>query len=73
MRTSEAIAFTEDELLELEMIVADEDPPAALVFLKRSVWKKIQKARGGRLKCHLNSGGIELVREYPQKNNTEDT
>jgi hypothetical protein len=72
MRTSEAIAFNETELLELEMIVADEDSQAALEFLKRSVWRKVQKARGGRLRCHLNSGGIEPVREYQQKINAEE-
>jgi len=67
MSSKEAIAFDEDELLELEMILIDEDAEAALDFLKRGVWKKIELARRGRLKSHLDAGQDDVVKEYHQQ------
>jgi len=64
MNPKEAIAFDADELLELEMILVDEDAKAALEFLKRAVWKKIQLTRQGRLKCHLDYGATDTVADF---------
>jgi hypothetical protein len=72
MATREAVAFDADELLELEMILVDEDTGAALEFLKRAVWQKIQRARRGRLKCHLDYGATDTVEEYHQDTKAED-
>ena len=66
MSPKEAIAFDSDELLELEMILVDEDAEAALQFLKRAVWKKLQLAQQGRLKCHLDYGATDTVADYQQ-------
>jgi hypothetical protein len=71
MATREAVAFDADELLELEMILVDEDPQAALAFLKRAVWQKIQRARRGRLKCHLDYSDEDTVAGYHQDNKPE--
>ena len=72
MTTREAIAFDADELLELEMILVDEDAGAAFEFLKRAVWQKIQRARHGRLKCHLDYSSEDTVAGYHQDNQAED-
>jgi len=71
MSTKEAVGFDEGELLELEMILVDGDAPAALEFLKRAVWNKIQRARHGRLKCHLDYSAEDPVKEYQRKTKTE--
>ncbi len=73
MATREAVAFDADELLELEMIMVDEDSQAALEFLKRAVWQKIQRARRGRLKSHLDYSAEDTVEGFHQDNKTEDT
>ena len=52
-----AIAFDEQELLELEEIITDRDQTEALKFLKRSVYNKIARGQQDRLKSHLDSGG----------------
>jgi len=67
MGTKEAIGFDEEELLELEMIIVDEDSVEVLEFLHRVVWKKIELARRGRLKSHLDSGSAEPVRTFEKK------
>ena len=72
MTTREAVAFDAGELLELEMILVDEDQGAALEFLKRSVWQKIQKARHGRLKCHLDYNKEDTAEAFYQDNHPED-
>jgi hypothetical protein len=72
MATREAVAFDADELLELEMILVDEDAGAAFEFLKRAVWQKIQRARRGRLKCHLDYSAEDTVEGFHQENKTED-
>ena len=64
MNPKEAIAFDSDELLELEMILVDEDTEAALEFLRRAVWKKIQLTRQGRLKCRLDYGATDTVADF---------
>ena len=64
MQTKEAVGFDQQELLELEMTLVDEDKEAAFEFLKRSVWKKLERLRQGRLKSHLDSGGQDPVEEY---------
>ena len=64
MGTKEAIGFDEEELLVLEMIIVDEDSVEALEFLHRVVWGKIDLARRGRLKSHLDSGSTDPVRTF---------
>ena len=66
MSTREAVGFDPEELLELEMILVDEDAEAALAFLKRAVWIKIQRARQGRLKSHLDQRETSPVEEFEQ-------
>jgi len=43
------IALTEEDLAELEQIVLDRDTEAALEYLKRVVWERVERARRGRL------------------------
>jgi hypothetical protein len=72
MTTREAVAFDADELLELEMILVDEDAGAAFEFLKHAVWQKIQRARRGRLKCHLDYSTEDTTETYHQDNPAGD-
>ena len=51
-----AIAFDEQELLELERVMLDRDEKGALSFLKKSVYDKIIRSQQGRLKSHLDTG-----------------
>lgn len=46
--TKAAVALEEEELLELARIVHDQDRDAALRFLKRSLYDKVQRSQ---LKC----------------------
>ena len=73
MSTKEAVGFEQEELLELEMILVDEDAQAALEFLKRAVWAKIQRARHGRLRCHLDYSAEDTVEEYHRTTKSEDS
>lgn len=57
-----AIAFDENELLQLERIVTDDDERGALIFLKKSVYDKITRSQQGRLKSHLDTGGDVVER-----------
>ena len=57
-----AIAFDENELLELERIITDRDEKEALRFLKKSVYDKIIRSQQGRLKSHLDTGGNPVER-----------
>ena len=52
-----AIAFDQEELLELEQIIIDQDEQEALKFLKESVYNKIVSSQQGRLKSHLDTSG----------------
>jgi len=57
-----AIAFDENELLELERIITDRDEKEALRFLKKAVYDKIIRSQQGRLKSHLDTGGNPVER-----------
>lgn len=57
-----AIAFDENELLQLERIVTDRDEKEALRFLKKAVYDKIVRSQQGRLKSHLDTGGDVVER-----------
>ena len=52
-----AIAFDEQELLELEEIIIDRDQTEALKFLRRTVYNKIERAQKNILRCHLDISG----------------
>jgi hypothetical protein len=56
-----AVALNEEELVELQRILIDHDEKEALIFLKKSIYDKIARSQGGRLKCHLDSGGESPV------------
>ena len=49
MADRSVIALTEGDLAELEQIILDRDAEAALEYLKRVVWDRVQRARRGRL------------------------
>jgi len=51
-----AIAFDENELIELERIVIDGDEKGALSFLRKVVYNKIIHSQQGKLKSHLDTG-----------------
>ena len=51
-----AIAFEQEELLELEQIIIDHDEREAFKFLKESVYDKIVSSQQGKLKSHLDTG-----------------
>jgi hypothetical protein len=57
-----AIAFDENELLQLERLVTDRDEKGALRFLKKAVYDKIVRSQQGRLKSHLDTGGDPVER-----------
>jgi len=50
-----AIAFDEQELLELERIITDREEKEALKFLKKAVYDKISRSQQGKLKSHLDT------------------
>ncbi len=52
-----AIAFDENDLLELERIITDGDEEGAFIFLKKAVYDKITCSQQGKLKSHLDTGG----------------
>lgn len=52
-----AVAFDENDLIELEEIVIDNDAEQALKFLKKSVYERIVHSQQGRLKSHLDGTG----------------
>ncbi len=62
-----AVAFEEEELVELQRIIIDRDEKEALMFLKRSVYDKVCKSQQGRLKCHLDTGGESPVETFKGK------
>ena len=51
-----AIAFEQEEMLELEQIIIDHDEREAFKFLKESVYDKIVNSQQGKLKSHLDTG-----------------
>lgn len=50
-----AIAFDEQDLMELERIVTDSDEKEALRFIKKSIYDRILYSQQGRLKSHLDA------------------
>jgi len=59
-----AVALEEEELIELQRIIIDHDEKEALRFLRKVIYNKIAKSQGGRLKCHLDSGGESPVEKF---------
>lgn len=57
-----AISLDEPELIELEQIIADVDEKQALVFLRKSVYNKVARSQGAKLKSHLDTGGDPVER-----------
>ncbi|MCJ7521299.1 MAG: hypothetical protein MUP21_03675 [Dehalococcoidia bacterium] len=57
-----AISLDEPELIELEQIMADADEKQALVFLRKSVYNKVARSQGSKLKSHLDTGGDPVER-----------
>jgi hypothetical protein len=51
-----AIAFDENDLLELERVITDNDEKGALSLLRKAVYNKISRSQKGRLKSHLDTG-----------------
>lgn len=49
-----SVGFDEQEMMRLESIIMDADAPAALAFLKGSVYEKIILSQRGKLKSHLD-------------------
>ncbi len=50
-----AVAFDEEDLIELERIVIDDDEKGALAFLRKSVYDRVLRSQQGRLKSHLDA------------------
>jgi len=48
-----AVAFEENDLIELERIMIDQENNQALIFLKKVVYERILSAQKGKLKSHL--------------------
>jgi hypothetical protein len=63
-----AVAFDEQDLLELERIIVDGDEKGAARFLKKRVYDRISHSQQGRLKSHLDTGGdpVQQFREGRQ-------
>jgi hypothetical protein len=57
-----AISLEEPELIELEQIMADADEKQALSFLRKSVYNKVARSQGAKLKSHLDTGGDHVER-----------
>ena len=51
-----SVVLSEQEQIELQMILTDGDGVAALRFLKKVVWAQIRAARRKRLRSHLETG-----------------
>ena len=50
------VTLDEDDLAELEQVILDRDAGAALEYLKRVVWDRLQRARRGRLDPRKSMG-----------------
>ena len=57
-----AISLEGAEILELEQIIADGDQEEALVFLRKSVYNKVARSQGAKLKSHLDTSGDPVQR-----------
>ena len=42
--------------------MADDDEKEALAFLRKSVYSKVARSQGGKLKSHLDAGGDPVDR-----------
>ncbi len=51
------ITLDENEMIELERIIADNEEKNALRFLKKSVYDRVVHSQQGRLKSHLETRG----------------
>jgi len=43
------VTLVEEDLTELEQVILDRDAEAALEYLRRVIWERVQRARRGRL------------------------
>lgn len=53
------VTLDEQQQSELQVILADQDEPAALRFLKDIVWAQVQVARRKGLRSHLEKGSSD--------------
>ena len=65
------VAFNECEMMQLESVILDGDTTKALVFLKKSVYDKIEQSQHGKLKCHLD-GISDLAATFKQGQQIKD-
>ena len=49
-----SITLDETDLMELERIITDLDEKEALLYLKKEIYSRIERAQQGRLKSHLD-------------------
>lgn len=66
-----AVAFEENDIMELERIVIDGDKEEALRFLKKSVYGRISISQQGRLKSHFDTG-INSIEKFKACINQEE-
>jgi len=59
------IALEEHELIELERIVTDGDEKETLIFIRKTIYSKVARSQGAKLKSHLYSGG-NTVEKFKQ-------
>lgn len=50
------VSLEEADLMELEGIIMDGDEEAALRYLKKTIYDRVDKEQQGRLKSHLDGG-----------------
>jgi len=55
-----AVAFDEEDLMDLERIIVDGDKSEAMRFLKKNVYDRIVHAQRAKLKSHLDSGASPI-------------
>jgi hypothetical protein len=51
-----SVVLDERQQTELQMILADKDPEAALLFLKEVIWEQVQASNRKALRGHLEKG-----------------
>jgi hypothetical protein len=61
-----AVSLNPEELIELERIIMDEDREGAYLFLKKSVYRRLETSQEGRLKSHFN-GDAEPASSFQKK------
>jgi hypothetical protein len=50
------VVLDEEQQMELQMILADQDKEAALLFLKQVIWEQVQSSNRKALRGHLEKG-----------------